>query len=124
MEIVSTPNAPTPAGHYSQGTVHNGVLYIAGQVPLDPATGTLKTESFEAQARQVFANLSAIADAAGTTLQNTLKVTIYVSDMKHWKVCNEVFAEAFGECKPARAIVPVCPFKGFDLEAEAVVAVD
>jgi 2-iminobutanoate/2-iminopropanoate deaminase len=124
MEMIDTPNAPAPAGHYSQGTVHNGLLYIAGQVPLDPATGKLSTDSFEAQAQQVFANMAAIADAAGTSLANTLKVTIYISDMKHWKVCNEVFAAAFGECKPARAIVPVCPFKGFDLEAEAVVAVD
>jgi len=122
MDMISTPDAPQPAGHYSQGVVHDGLLYIAGQVPLDPATRELKVDSFEQQARQVFANMEAIAQAAGTSLQCTLKVTIYVSDMKHWKVCNDAFIEAFGECKPARAVIPVCPFKGFDIEAEAVVA--
>ena len=121
MKIITTPDAPTPAGHYSQAIVHNGVVYVAGQVPIDPKTGEKKLGSIEEQTRQVLMNLRAILDAAGSGLDKVVKTTVYVADMDMWGEVNRVYADVFGDHRPARAIVPTKELHhGFKVEIEAV----
>ena len=124
IEFVETPNAPKPGGHYSQAVVHNGLIYIAGQLPIDPATGEKKLGSIEEQTEQVLANLRAIVEAAGSDLSRVLKTTVYVSDIELWGKVNEIYARTFGEHRPARAVVPVKDLHyGFKIEIEAIAAI-
>src|SRR3954470_11034573 len=99
---VSTSQAPTPAGHYAQGLVHNGVVYVAGQLPIDPATGQKKLGSMEEQAEQTLRNVAAILEAAGSGLGHVLKLTVYIADMGQGGTVNAVCARVFGAHKPAR----------------------
>lgn len=124
MHIVSTPNAPEPAGHYSQATVHGGVIYVAGQVPKDPVSGEMKVATIEEQMDQVMKNIAAVLDAAGCSLNQVLKLTVYISDVAHWGAVNEVCKRHLGEHRPARAVIPVSRFNGFDIEADAIAAID
>lgn len=122
--IVLTDKAPVPGGHYSQAIIHNGVVYVAGQIPIDPSTGEKKLGPIEEQTEQVLKNLEAILIAAGSSLDLVLKVTVYVSDMEFWPAVNKVYAEFFGASKPARAIVPVKDLHyGFKMEIDAIAAV-
>lgn len=124
IEFVETPNAPKPGGHYSQAVIHNGLIYIAGQLPIDPATGEKKLGSIEEQTEQVLANLRAIVEAAGGDLSRVLKTTVYVSDIELWGKVNEIYARTFGEHRPARAVVPVKDLHyGFKIEIEAIAAI-
>jgi 2-iminobutanoate/2-iminopropanoate deaminase len=121
---VSTPNAPTPAGHYSQALVHNGVVYVAGQLSIDPATGQKKLGDMEEQAEQTLKNLAAILEAAGSGLGHVLKLTVYISDMAQWAKVNAVCARHFGAHKPARSVVPTKELHhGFLIEIDAIAAV-
>jgi 2-iminobutanoate/2-iminopropanoate deaminase len=123
ITLVSTPNAPTPAGHYSQATVHAGVVYVAGQLPIDPRTGEKQLGSVEAQAERTLRNVEAILVAAGSDLAHLLKVTIYVSDIAHWGAINAVYARILGAHRPARAVVPTRELHyGFALEIDAIAA--
>src|SRR5215813_11357050 len=99
MEIKSilTPNAPAPGGHYSQAVVHNGLVYVAGQLPIDPKTGERKLGSIEEQTEQTLKNLREILIAAGSGLDRVLKMTVYVSDIGLWGRVNEVYARVMGE---------------------------
>jgi len=127
MEImtVSTTNAPTPGGHYSQAVVHNGLVYVAGQLPIDPATGARLLGSIEEQTEQCLINISAILKAAGSDLSRVLKMTVYVADMEFWPAVNAVYAQMLGEHRPARAIVPVKELHyGFKIEIDAIAAVE
>ena len=124
MKIIYTPEAPEPLGPYSQATVHQGVVYVAGQLGIDPATGELCQESIGEQARQALANIDAILEAAGSSLQQTLCVTLYISDMAQWGQVNDVYAQVMGEHRPARAVVPVGELpKGALLEISAIAAI-
>jgi len=88
--------------------VENGFVFVAGQLPLDPASGNVVgIGDMEAQARQVFGNVAAILRAAGSGLDRLVSVTIYVTDRTHWAAVNRVYAELLGEHRPARAVVPV-----------------
>lgn len=121
IKKIETHDAPIPAGHYSQAVVAGGFVFISGQLPVVPVTGEKLTGSIEEQAQQVFANIAAIAVAAGSSIDKIIKMTIYVSDVKHWPAVNKVFAEFFGSNKPARAIVPAGELHhGFLIEAEAI----
>jgi len=123
MELIHTPNAPTPGGHYSQAVVHNGTVYVAGQLPIDPRTGEKKLGTIEEQTELVLANLAAILEAAGSGLDHVLKVTIYVSDIALWGGVNAIYAKFFGDHKPARAVVPTRDLHhGFLIEVEAIAA--
>ncbi len=123
IEFVETPNAPKPGGHYSQAVIHNGVVYISGQLPIDPATGEKKLGSIEEQAEQVLANIRAIVESVGSNMNRVLKMTVYVSDIELWGKVNEIYARAFGDHRPARAIVPVNELHyGFKIEIEAIAA--
>src|SRR5688572_15067836 len=97
MEMILTPKAPRPAGHYSQAVVHNGLVYVAGQLAIDPATGERKTDTIEEQTEQTLRNVAAILDAAGSGLDQVLKMTVYISDIDLWGRVNEVYAKILGE---------------------------
>ena len=123
MRTVHTSDAPTPAGHYSQAVVHGGVVYVAGQLPIDPEDPQAEPGGPEAQARQALANVSAILQAAGSSLSQVLQMTIYVSDISHWGTVNDVYTEVMGDHKPARAVVPVRDLHyGYIIEIQATAA--
>lgn len=125
MEIktVLTPNAPAPAGHYSQAVVYNGLVYVAGQLAIDPATGEKILSSIEAQTEQALRNVAAILQAAGSDLSRALKLTVYISDISLWGAVNAVYANLMGEHRPARAVVPTKDLHyGFQIEIEAIAA--
>ena len=125
MHTVSTPDAPRPKGHYSQAIVHGGVVYVAGQLAIDPQDPDAAPGDAGAQTRLIFRNIAAILDAAGSSLSRLLQVTIYVSDIGSWPAVNEAFAEALGHHRPTRAIVPVSTIApGRDVEVVAIAAVD
>jgi reactive intermediate/imine deaminase len=121
MEKILTPNAPKPAGHYSQAVVHNGLVYVAGQVSVDPKTGEKRLESIEVQTEQTLKNLSEVLKAAGSELNKVLKMTVYISDASYWDAVNKVYAKVLGDHRPARAIIPVGDLgEGFKIEIEAI----
>lgn len=123
MHFIETDKAPLPAGHYSQATVHNGLVFIAGQLPIKPDTREKVLGPIEDQATQVLKNLEAIVEAAGSSLSKVLKVTVFISDIELWGPVNSVYKDFFGEHKPARAIVPVKDLHyGFQIEIEAIAA--
>jgi 2-iminobutanoate/2-iminopropanoate deaminase len=124
MQPVSTPNAPAPAGHYSQGIVHNGLVYVAGQLPLDPQRSSDIPPTIEEQTERTLENVRAILRAAGSDLDRLLQVTIYVSDMSLWGRVNETYARILGAHRPARAVVPTKELRhGCLLEIQAIAAV-
>jgi 2-iminobutanoate/2-iminopropanoate deaminase len=125
MEIrtVQTEDAPTPAGHYSQAVVYGGLVYVAGQLAIDPRTGERKLGSIEEQTEQTLSNVAAILRAAGSDLSRVLKMTVYVSDIGLWGAVNETYARVMGAHRPARAVVPTRELHhGFLVEIEAVAA--
>ena len=104
---ISTDGAPRPAGHYAQGAVGGGMVYISGQLPITPEGAILRDESFAVQARQAIGNMLAVLEAAGGTPANLVRVTAYIVDVANWPVFNQVYAELLGDAKPARTVVPV-----------------
>lgn len=119
---INTDNAPAAIGPYSQAIRHNDTVYISGQIPLDPATGEL-VEGIDAQITQVFENLKAVAEAAGTDLSQALKVTVFLTDLGNFAKVNEVMEQYFAQPYPARAAIEVAGLpKGADVEADAVLA--
>ena len=122
--IISTDKAPAAIGTYSQAVKVGDMVFLSGQIPLNPETMEMVTASFEAQAVQVFDNLDAVAKAAGGTLGNTVKLTILLSDMAFFPQVNEVMARYFDEPYPARAAYAVKALpKDADIEVEAILAV-
>jgi 2-iminobutanoate/2-iminopropanoate deaminase len=105
IETVSTDKAPRAIGPYSQATIHNGLIYTAGQIPLDPASGEIVAGGVAEQTEQVFANLRAVLAAAGSDLSKVLKTTVFLADMGEFGAMNEVYARAFGDHRPARSTV-------------------
>lgn len=127
MEIkrINTPNAPQPAGHYSQATAYNGLVFVAGQLSIDPATGERKLGSIEEQTEQALGNVHAILKAAGSDWDRVLKMTVFVADINLWDAVNKVYSRILGENRPARAIIPCGELHyGFLIEIEAVAATD
>jgi 2-iminobutanoate/2-iminopropanoate deaminase len=120
IKKIETPLAPIPAGHYSQAVVAGEFVFISGQLPIVPVTGERLSGPVEEQALQVFRNIEAIAEGAGSSADRIVKMTIYITDIEFWPVVNRVFKEFFGNHKPARAIVPVKELHhGFAIEADA-----
>ena len=125
MEItkIATSNAPTPPGHYSQAVVYNGLVFVSGQLAINPLTGERLTGSIEEQTEQCLKNIAEILKAAGSDLSRLLKVTAYISDIELWGAVNAVYAGIMGDNRPARAVVPVKDLHyGFKIEIEAVAA--
>ena len=118
---VSTPDAPQAIGTYSQAIRSGNTVYLSGQIPLDPRTMELVTGGFEAQARRVFENLSAVAAAAGGTLANAVKLNIYLADLGNFAELNRVMAEYFAAPYPARATLGVASLpRGAAVEVDAI----
>jgi 2-iminobutanoate/2-iminopropanoate deaminase len=123
MREVKTNNAPQPAGHYAQAMVHEGLIYVAGQLPIDPHTGAKCLGSVEEQAERALQNVLAILEAAGSGRDRVIKTTVYVSDIRLWDRVNAVYAAFFGRHRPARAVVPTAELHhGFLVEIEAIAA--
>lgn len=119
MKSRHTDSAPTAIGPYSQAIEIDGWLFTSGQVGLHPATGTIVEGGFEAQARQVFANLREVLATAGCTFADVVKATVYVADLADFPTLNAIYAEAMGDHKPARSTVQVA-----GLPAGALVEID
>ena len=125
MKIIPTLGAPAPAGHYSQAIVHKGLVFVSGQLAVDAATGRKIAGTVEEQTRIALENVAAILRAAGSDITRVLKTTVYISDIELWGRVNEVYAEFFGDHRPARAVVPTRDLHfGFKVEIEAVATVD
>ena len=124
MKIIETSEAAKPLGHYSQAVVHDGIVYVAGQLPIDPDNTDQFLETVEEQTLQTLKNLKAVLIASGSDIDSVLKTTVYISDISIWAQVNHVYAEFFGDHKPARAAVPTKNLpKGYLVEIEAIAAV-
>lgn len=120
---IVTENAPSAIGTYSQAIESGKLLFMSGQIPLVPATMEIVAGDFEARARQVFDNLRAVAEAAGGSLDQVVKLTIYLTDLGEFATVNRVMESYFSEPYPARAALGVASLpKGVDIEAEAILA--
>ncbi|HEY3287343.1 MAG TPA: Rid family detoxifying hydrolase [Gemmatimonadaceae bacterium] len=125
MHSISTERAPIPAGHYSQAIVHHGCVYVAGQLPIVPGQKEHRVGSIEEQAAQVFANIQAVLQAAGSDLNRMLQVTVYISDMDLWGRFNAAYIKVMGDHKPARAVVPVNALHyGYQVEVQVIAALN
>jgi len=124
MQAVLTEAAPIPGGHYSQGIVHNGVVYVAGQLPMTPGSSEHVVGTMEQQTEQTLRNVEAVLVACGSGLDRVLQMTIYVSDISAWGAVNATYARIMGDHKPARAVVPVRDLHfGYQIEIQAIAAV-
>jgi reactive intermediate/imine deaminase len=118
---VLSDSAPKAIGTYSQAIRSGNLVFLSGQIPLDPATMEIVSGDFEARARQVFSNLEAVAKAAGGSLDHVVKLTVYLTDLGNFAAINKVMSEFFSEPYPARAALGVASLpKGADVEAEAI----
>ena len=118
---ISTTAAPSPIGTYSQAVRCGDLVWISGQIPLDPATGTLVSGGIEAEIRRVFDSLKAIAEAAGGTLDDAVKVTVFLTDLGDFAKVNEIMAKAFRQPYPARSTYQVAALpRGARIEVEAI----
>lgn len=124
-EIIHTDQAPAAIGVYSQAVKVGVTVYLAGQIPLDPATMQLVEGGMEAQIRRVFDNLAAVARAAGGSLADTVKLNVFLTDLGHFALVNQVMAEYFQEPYPARAAIGVAALpRGAQVEMDAVLALE
>ena len=124
-EIISTTNAPQAIGPYSQAVKTNNLMFISGQIPMDPTTGNLVEGSIEDEANQVLKNLKSICEAAGYSLDDAVKITIFLTDLGNFAVVNDVMKEHFSEPYPARATVEVSGLPlGVNVEIEAIISID
>ena len=120
-KIIHTDKAPAAIGPYSQAVRTGSTVYLSGQIPLDPASGQLVTGDMEAQVRRVFDNLRAVAVAAGSDLDSVVKLNVYLTDLGHFQLVNQVMAEYFSEPYPARAAVGVAALpRGAAVEMDCV----
>lgn len=120
---INTSKAPAAVGPYSQGVAANGFLFSSGQLPIDPATGNMPEGDIEKRAHQCFKNLIAIAEEAGTSLANAVKLTVFLSDIADFKAVNDVYAQYFEAPFPARSAFQVAALPlGADIEIEAIFA--
>ncbi len=125
LKIVNTDNAPAAIGPYSQAVVAGGMLYVSGQIPLDPASGEIVEGGVAGQTKQVLENLKAVVEAGGGSMSKIVKVTIYITDMGQFSVVNEIYGSYFVEPFPARACVQVSALpKGVEVEMDAIVQID
>ncbi len=123
-QVISTKNAPEAIGAYSQAIVSCNLLFTAGQIAIDPKTGVMADDDIKTQTHQVLKNLKAIAEAAGTSLEKAVKITIFLQDMNHFGTVNEIYSTYFSAAPPARAAVEVSRLpKDALIEIEGIFAV-
>lgn len=123
-QIINTPNAPLPIGPYNQSVAYNGLLYVSGQIAINPATNELVLDSLEAETHQVLQNLKAILEAAGSSLEKVIKATLFIKDMNQFALINAVYGEYFKpEFAPARETVQVSALPKFvNIEISVIAA--
>ena len=120
-KVIRSNDAPTPIGPYSQAIEANGFIFCSGQIPLDPVTGQLVQGDIQAQAKRVLANFEAVLLAAGSDLSQTVKLTVYLTQMSDFAALNEVLARTFPYAPPARAVVEVKALpKGAQIEMDLI----
>jgi reactive intermediate/imine deaminase len=123
-KIIHTDHAPRAIGTYSQAVNHNGLVFVSGQIPLDPASMEMVAGGIESQITQVFDNLSAVCEAAGGSLNDILKLTVYLTDMGNFPQVNAIMEQYFEAPFPARAAVGVAALpKGAEVEMDAILSV-
>lgn len=123
MKSVLTMKAPKPAGHYAQAMVHNDLVFVSGQLPIDPLTGEKYLGAIEEQTEQALKNVAEILKAAGSDVDRVIKTTVYIAKIELWDRVDSVYARFFGEHRPARAVVPSRELHfGFQIEIEAIAA--
>ena len=119
---VNTSLAPAAIGPYSQGVIAGDLLFVSGQIPIDPSDGSLVSDSIESQTKQVFQNLNAILQEADTSLEDILKLTIYLTDLENFAAVNKVMIDLFSEPYPSRATVEVSRLpKDVEVEIDVIV---
>lgn len=124
MEIIATNKAPGAVGPYSQGIKANNLIFTSGQLPIVPETGKLLKEDIEKETLQCLKNVKAILEEGGATIENIVKVNVYIRDMEEFPLINQVYEEFFGQHKPARSLVEVSKLpKGGNIEIEAIAAI-
>lgn len=124
-DIINTTNAPQAIGSYSQAVRTGHLIFVSGQIPLDPQTGEIVNSDFSAEAKRVFDNVAAIAEAAGLSLSNVVKLTVYLTDLNNFATLNEIMAKYFDQPFPARAAVQVSLLpRGATVEVDAILAVE
>ena len=124
LELIHTPHAAAPGGHYSQAVRHQDTLYVSGQLPIRADGSHSVDEPFEVQTAIALDNLLAIITAAECSIEDLIKVTVYVAGVKHWPAFDRIYARYLGEHRPARAVVPVPELHhGYLIEIEALVRV-
>lgn len=122
---VTPAQGPVARGHYSPGIRAGQLLFVSGQIAVTPEGGSLAGADLELQARQALANLRAVVESAGGSLDRVARVTVYLAEPDGWPVFNRVYAEVFGSHRPARSVVPVTPFHGgFVVEVDAIAVLD
>lgn len=122
-KMIAPKDGPQAVGPYSPAVAANGFLFVSGQIPLNPQNGELALGSFEAQARQTLNNLQSVIEAGGASLDDVVKVTIFVTDLGKFSELNKIYEEYFGASKPARATVQVAALpKGVEVEMDATAA--
>jgi 2-iminobutanoate/2-iminopropanoate deaminase len=112
MKTIMTARAPAPVGHYAQAIIHNGLVFVSGQLPINPRTHEKQGETIEEQTEQTLKNLSAILMAAETDINHILKTTVYITDLSLFPAMNKTYASFFGEHQPTRATAPVKELPG------------
>ena len=124
MNLITASEAPAAIGPYSHAVVRNGLAYCSGALPLDPESMTL-VEGIEAQSEQVLKNMAAVLSASGSSLAQVVKTTIFLANMADFPVVNGIYAEAFGDHKPARSTVQVAALPlGASIEIECIAEVE
>ena len=124
IETIATEKAPKALGPYSQALKSGGFVYCSGQIPINPATNAIEAVTIEDQTRQAISNLSNVLEAAGTSLSRVVKTTVFIKDMNDFAALNAVYAEMFGDTKPARSCVEVARLpKDVKVEIECIAEV-
>jgi len=122
--IVTSSRAPAPKGPYSQAIIHQGILYVSGQIPIDPRSGELKKGTIQEEAELVLNNLKAIVEDAGAKMEDVIKITCYLTDIEDFAGFNSVYERFFSDSPPARTTVQVAGLPlGVKVEIDAIVAV-
>ena len=123
-QVISTSSAPAALGPYSQAIKSGNMVFCSGQIPINPATGAIEAVTVEDQSRQAITNLKNVLEAAGTGLDRVVKTTVFIADMGDFAAVNGVYAELFGDTKPARSCVESSRLpKGAKIEIEAIACI-
>lgn len=121
MKYIHTENAPNPAGHYSQAVIQNNLVFVSGQLAINPITKERELGPIEKQTELALKNMKAILEASGCELTDVVKTTVFITDISLWDAVNKVYVNFFGDHKPARSIIPTRDLHhGFKIEIEAI----